>query len=375
MQIKRQHRFPHLFQPLEIASMTLKNRIVLAPMGVSLGNRNDTLSDRLIDFYTRIAKGGTGLITTGVAAVSRHGTVGVGMNSLYDDHFKTGFEKLARAVHKEGARLCIHLMHGGLEAYPFYTKNKRLVSPSGGIFGPNQMRFKGMELDKTSMVSNEMTLEDMESAGNAFAAAAKRARDIGADAVELNGAQGFLLQQFYSAYFNKRTDAYGGCFENRMRFPLEVVRKVRTAVGEDFPILFRMVASEGEGGSIGVAEASAMAQILERHGVDGLHVTAGRGISPLVWSLMMPIAEEGHAPIINHVHAIRKAVSIPVIGVQRIVDPRKRGSHSGERQGGSDSPWAGDSSQTRIGPTRREQADQKPSANASAACKAASAPR
>ena len=92
-------------------------------------------------------------------------------------------------------------------------------------------------------------------------------------------------------------------------------------MGPDFPLIFRMVATEGDGGSIGVAEAVAIAQDLEQSGVDALHLTAGRGVSPMVWSLMMPIAEEGHTPIIDHVSVIKKAMNIPVIGVQRIVDP------------------------------------------------------
>jgi len=316
-----QHHFPNIFNPLNIGSMELKNRVALAPMGTSLGNKDDTLSDRLISFYERIAQGGAGLITTGVAAVSKNGTVGVGMNSLYDDSHIPGFKALAEAVHAAGAKLCIHLMHGGLEAFPFFTKKKRLVSPSGGIFGPNQMRFKGMELDNTTMISNVMSNKDIKTAGDEFAAAALRAKQAGADALELNGAQGFLLQQFYSPYFNKRTDEYGGDFEGRMRFPLEVVKKVRAAVGREFPIIFRMVATEGEGGGIDVADAVQIAQELEKTGVDGLHITAGRGISPMVWSLMMPIAEEGHTPIKDHVATIKNGVNIPVIGVQRIVDP------------------------------------------------------
>jgi len=315
------HLFPHLFQPIRIGTMELKNRISLAPMGLSLGHRDDTLSDRLIDFYTRVAKGGTGLITTGVAAVSRHGTAGIGMNSIYDDRYIPGFRKLAKTVHEAGAKLCVHLMHAGLEAYPFFTKNKRLIAPSGGIFGPNAMRFKGMELDRTSMVANVMTKEDIDTAVNDFAAAALRAREAGADAVELNGAQGFLLQQFYSPHFNKRTDEYGGDFQGCMRFPREVVRTVRAEIGSDCPIIFRMVATEGAGGSIGVSEAAAIAQALEQAGVDAVHITAGRGVSPAVWSLMMPIAEEGHTPIIDQVGTIKKAVDIPVIAVQRIVDP------------------------------------------------------
>lgn len=318
-----QPTFPNLFQPMSIGSMELKNRVALAPMGTGLANKDDTLSDRLIAFYTRIAQGGAGLITTGVAAVSKNGTVGVGMNSLYDDRFIAGFETLADSVHATGAKLSVHLMHGGLEAYPFFTKGKQLVSPSGGIFGPNQMKFKGMNLSKTTMGSKAMTKDDIQRAGDEFAAAALRAKRAGADAVELNGAQGFLLQQFYSPYFNKRTDEYGGSFEGRMRFPCEIISKVSDAVGLDFPIIFRMVATEGEGGGIDVEEAVNIAKALEDAGIDALHVTAGRGISPAFWSLMMPIAEEGHTPIVDHVATIKQALSIPVIGVQRIVTPEQ----------------------------------------------------
>jgi 2,4-dienoyl-CoA reductase-like NADH-dependent reductase (Old Yellow Enzyme family)/thioredoxin reductase len=275
----------------------------------------------MITMYTRIAQGGTGLIITGVAAVSRDGSMGPGMNSIFDDRYVSGFVDLADSVHAAGAKLAVHLMHGGMEAFPFYVKRKRLVSSSSGIFGPNQIRFKGMDVTRTTMAATAMTIEEIQEVGDDFAAAACRAKEAGADAVEINGAQGFLLQQFYSPYFNKRTDYYGGTLENRMRFPQEVVGKIRSMVGPDFPIIFRMVATEGEGGGIEVEEAQAIAGILEQAGVDALHVTAGRGVAPAVWTLMMPIAEDGHAPIIDHIAAIKEAVNIPVIGVQRIVHP------------------------------------------------------
>ncbi len=313
--------YPKIFEPIQIGTMMLKNRVALAPMGTRLGNRDETISDDMVEFYSRIARGGTGLIITGVAAVSRDGGMGAGMNSIYDDRFNDGFRKLADSVHKAGSKLVVHLMHGGMEAYPFYAKRKRLVSPSDGIFGPNRMRFDGMDFSMTAMASTAMTLDDIRKTGDDFAAAAQRAKDAGADAVEINGAQGFLIQQFYSPHFNKRTDAYGGSLENRMRFPLEVLSKVRSAVGPDFPIIFRMVASEGEGGGIAPADARLIARTLEEAGVDALHVTAGRGVSPAVWSMMMPIAEDGHLPIIDQVAEIKAAVNVPVIGVQRIVDP------------------------------------------------------
>ncbi len=105
-----QHHFPNIFKPLNIGSMELKNRVALAPMGTSLGNKDDTLSDRLISFYARIAQGGAGLITTGVAAVSKNGTVGVGMNSLYDDSHIPGFKALAEACSR-GRVQTVHSSH------------------------------------------------------------------------------------------------------------------------------------------------------------------------------------------------------------------------------------------------------------------------
>ena len=315
--------YKKIFEPIKIGSMNLKNRVALAPMGTGLGQKDDTMSDRLINFYTQVAKGGTGLIITGVAAVSKEGTVSPGMNSIYDDKFIAGFKKLADSVHSAGSKLAVHLMHAGKEAYPFYTKNKKLISPSGGIFEPNKMRFNGMDFSQTNISSVEMTYEDIQRVGDDFAKAAKRAKDAGADAVEINGAQGFLLQQFYSPHFNKRTDEYGGNLQNMMRFPLEVIEKTRKAVGDDFPIIFRMVCTEGNDGEIDVFYAKQVAKMLENAGVDALHITAGRGISPTVWTLMMPIAEEGHTKIINEIEEIKKNVNIPVIAVQRIVDPKE----------------------------------------------------
>ncbi|MEQ8170812.1 MAG: FAD-dependent oxidoreductase [Candidatus Eremiobacterota bacterium] len=313
--------YRNIFKPIHIGQMQLKNRVALAPMGTRLGNRDDTMSDRMIEFYTRIAEGGTGLIITGVTAVSRNGTVATGMNSLYDDRHISGFTALAESIHKAGAKLAVHLMHAGMEAYPFYTRRKRLISPSDGIFGPNEIRFKGMDFPKTAMCSTAMTVDDIRIEVDNFASAALRAQKAGADAIEINGAQGFLLQQFYSPYFNRRTDNYGGSLANRMRFPLEVLHKIKSVVGEDFPVIFRMVATEGKGGAIHIEDAKEIAIMLEKAGVNALHITAGRGVSPAVWSLMMPIAEDGHIPVIDHIEAIKKTVNIPVIGVQRIVDP------------------------------------------------------
>ena len=156
-----------------------------------------------------------------------------------------------------------------------------------------------------------------------FAEAAARAKQAGVDAVEIQGSQGFLIQQMMSSHFNHRTDAYGGSLENRMRFPIEVIAAVRKAVGKDYPILFRMVASEGLEDGIKLEEAKEMAKMLEKAGIDALHVTTGRGINVEGMNAMIPIAEIGPAPVVDQIAAIKEVVDVPVIGVQSIRTPEQ----------------------------------------------------
>ena len=198
------------------------------------------------------------------------------------------------------------------------------MSPDGGIWTLIKELFGNHpDLEKSMFYVRKVTADELETIAQKFADAAVRAQEAGVDAVEIQGSQGFLIQQMMSPHFNHRTDAYGGSLENRMRFPLEVIEKVRKVVGKNYPILFRMVASECLDDGIDLEEAKEMARMLEKAGVDALHVTTGHGLTGEGMNAVMPIAEIGAMPIVDKIAEIKKVVNLPVIGVQSIRTPEQ----------------------------------------------------
>jgi len=319
--MSKQKQFKKLFEPITINGMRLENRIALAPMGTGYSEGDDLITQRDIDYYVRRAEGGTGLIISGISPVDKRGKPIACTHDIWDDEFIPGWKKSADAIHKAGSKLAVQLMFGGIEGFPIMSKGQQL-SPDGGIWKLIEELFSTHpDLHKSMFETRKITIEELKDIATKFAEAAIRAKKAGADAVEINGSQGFLLQQMMSPHFNHRDDEYGGSLENRMRYPIEVIEKVRSAVGKDYPIIYRMVATEGLEDGINVEEAKKMAKMLVEAGVDALHVTAGRGICVEGMNLMIPIAETGSAPIIDMVAEIKKVVEVPVIGVQAIRTP------------------------------------------------------
>jgi NADPH-dependent 2,4-dienoyl-CoA reductase/sulfur reductase-like enzyme len=165
----------------------------------------------------------------------------------------------------------------------------------------------------------ELTKKEIKELVEKFAEAAVRARDAGADMVEIQGVQGFLVQNFMTPLFNKRTDEYGGDLKGRIKFPVEIVKKVKEKAGSDYPVVFRMVASDLVEGGITLEEAKLMAPMLAEAGVDALHFTAGAGHH--VRHLGMPPSDAGRNCIVDLVAQIKRVVDVPVMVCQRIVDP------------------------------------------------------
>ncbi|MDD2390742.1 MAG: NAD(P)/FAD-dependent oxidoreductase [Desulfobacterales bacterium] len=314
-------QFKKLCEPITINGMELRNRTALAPMSVGYTEGDDLITQRLIDYYARRAEGHTGLIISGVAPVDQGGKSIAFMNSIWDDSFIPGWKKLADAIHAAGSKLAAQIMFGGLEGFPIMSKGQQL-SPDGGIWKLIEELFPmHPDLNKSMFLTRKITVEELKALVQKFADAAVRAQKAGVDAVEIQGSQGFLLQQMMSSHFNHRTDEYGGSVENRMRFTVEVIEKVREAVGKDYPVLFRMVASEGLEDGITVEEAKKMAQMAVKAGADAIHVTTGRGITGEGMNAMIPIAEIGPAPVANQIAEIKKVIDVPVIGVQSIRTP------------------------------------------------------
>lgn len=283
--------------------MELSNRCVMPPMGTNLCNRDLTVSDANIAYLDRRAKSGVGLIITEIVGVHPSGTVGIG---AYEDRFIPGLEKMATVIHKNGAKAAAQLHHAGREAY--YQLKKGVAFAPSAIPGPI-----------VKIPPKEMTVEDIRMIVASFGQAALRAKKAGFDAVEIHGAHGYLITQFFSALSNHRADQYGGDFRSRARFAMEVVEEVRNCVGGDFPISFRISAEEYIKNGYTVEDVQQVLPDLVKAGVDIVHASIGTYGSPGSIGCATPEYEEGF----NAWRAgkLKEVVDVPVIAVGRFSNP------------------------------------------------------
>lgn len=219
------HRYESFFQPLQIGALSLPNRLAMAPMTRRQCPAPHVPTDAMAAYYARRAAGGVGLIITeGTHIDSLHAWDTDTVPRIETDAQVDGWRSVVDAVHAEGGRIAVQLWHTGRHAAD-------PIAPSA---------IPAMRADGTHKATpRAMESADLDQIRSAFARAAERAREAGFDAVEIHGAHGYILDSFLSPEANVRRDAYGGSFENRMRFPLEVVRAVRAAVGSNYPIIYR----------------------------------------------------------------------------------------------------------------------------------------
>jgi 2,4-dienoyl-CoA reductase-like NADH-dependent reductase (Old Yellow Enzyme family)/thioredoxin reductase len=294
--------FAKLFSPGAIGSMRLPNRIVMPPMATNYADDNGCVTARQIAYYRERARGGVGYITFEHTAVLQQGKAAVRMAMISSDEHVPGFRKLADAVHQEGGRLVIQINHGGRSTSSAFT-GMPLAAPSA-IACPTRTE-----------VPEAMTPDAIHALVRAYAQAAQRVKEAGADGVEVHMAHGYLLNQFLSPFSNQRTDEYGGTPANRMRAPLEALRAVRQAVGALFPVLCRISADEYVPGGLTLADSQQIAQALEANGADAIHVSAA---VPASGYMPQPpyYLPEG---VFAHLAAgIKSVVKVPVIAVGRI---------------------------------------------------------
>ncbi|MCJ7547682.1 MAG: FAD-dependent oxidoreductase [Deltaproteobacteria bacterium] len=297
----------HLFSPITIKTMELKNRVVMPPMGTNLGNPDGTVSKENIAYLRRRARGGPGLIITEITAVHPSGIITPNQLCAYDDCFIPGLKQLVSLAHEAGCKIAMQIHHAGRES--FFLLNQ------GKAMGPSAIPsivFKG--------TPREMTIDDISEAIAAFGAAARRAREAGFDAVEIHCAHGYLLTQFLSALANQRTDEYGGTtLKGRSRLVIEVIRAVRKAVGAEFPISIRISAEESIKGGYTADDMQTILPDFVTAGADVIHASFGTHGSPAGITQAPP----EYAPGFNCWLA-RKAkdvVEVPVIAVGRFTDP------------------------------------------------------
>lgn len=295
--------FRHLFSPIQINQMQVKNRIVMTAMHLGYTPEGE-VTERLIEFYRRRAQGGVGLIIVGGCTIDEYAGM-ASMIGLSEDRFIPGLKRLVEAVQAEGAKIAAQLYQAGRYTHSAMIGGRRPFSASA------------VRSRLTGETPRALELEEIPGVQASFAKAALRAKEAGFDAVEILGSAGYLISQFFSPVTNKRTDAYGGSLENRMRFGIEVVQKVREAVGPDFPVIMRLAGNEFMEGGNTNKEARIFAKELERAGVDLFNVTGGWH-ETRVPQLTMFVPRAGFNYLASN---IKCAVKVPVIASNRINDP------------------------------------------------------
>ncbi|NVM55218.1 MAG: FAD-dependent oxidoreductase [Candidatus Helarchaeota archaeon] len=300
-----------LFKPAVIGKMKLKNRFVMAPLNNHLSDLG-LVSDRLIKFLERRAQGGVGLIIMEATCVDwPRGKAGIAPPRIDDWKYVPRLGELVEIVHQYNTKIAVQLHHAGRQQSLVCSEDEEIIAPS-----PIPCTATG------AVMPHELTIDEIEEIQDMFLEAAQRAKYAGFDAVELHGAHGYLINQFISPYSNKRTDEYGGDFEGRMTFAVELVEGIKNALGNDYPIIFRLSGDEFIEGGFTIEDAKQISQNLEEVGVDALDITAGIYESePSWWARIFPTPAFPKGCNVPLGESIKKVVNIPIIIVGRLGDP------------------------------------------------------
>ncbi len=295
--------FRMLFRPIKVGSMELKNRLVMPAINY-FNTPDGKVAPCQIDFYAERARGGVGMIVIGGCTIDD--TSGASnMLSIREDRFIPGLRSLAAAIRSEGAKAAAQLFHAGRYARSGHMGGRQPVSSS-----PVASRI-------TREMPHGLSGGEIKKIQKDYGAAALRAKEAGFDAVEVLAGAGYLISQFLSPVVNRRQDAYGGDFQNRMRFVLEVIQEIRGAVGPDFPLLVRMAGNEFMEGGLENRDARGIARELEKAGADMLSVIGGWHEST-VPQISMAVPQ---GAFVYLAQGVKESVAIPVMACNRINDP------------------------------------------------------
>lgn len=292
-----------LFEPGRIGQLTTKNRIVMPSMGIGgLREPEGRLSQRIIDYYVARARGGTGLIMTSFTMVSRAIEDYPEMSGLgiYDRSYIAKLNELAEAVHDYGTKIAVQLRAGFGLATRFESMR------SLGAVGPSALPC----FVDPSVIARELTIEEIKQLVEAFGLAAEVISTAGVDAIELDAFGGYLIDQFMTALWNRRTDKYGGDLEGRLRFPLEVIQVIKRRAGSNFPLICRFGLTHYFEGGREVEEGLKIARRLEEVGIDAMNVEGGCHLSAY---RRIPTTYMPPGSMVDLAEMTKKVVSIPVI--------------------------------------------------------------
>ncbi|RAK11776.1 2,4-dienoyl-CoA reductase-like NADH-dependent reductase (Old Yellow Enzyme family) [Halanaerobium saccharolyticum] len=288
-----------LFSPFKIGNMEVKNRIVMSPMGTNSARIDGTIADDEIDYFEARAKGGTGMIIMGCQFISKEMAQGSLEGVLEKSHVIPQLTTLCEAVHRYDCKITAQLSCGtGRNAFPnMHGEPPMSASAIPSTFNPD-------------VDCRPMSYDDIQEMMDKFAHSAKIVKDAGFDAIEIHGHAGYLIDQFMSPVWNKRTDEYGGSPEKRARFPREIIRSIREAVGEEMPILFRISLDHRFEGGRTLEESMKLIKLLEAEGIDAIDIDAG---CYETIDYIFPPAYLGDACMDYVCEPAREAVDIPIL--------------------------------------------------------------
>ena len=322
--------FDNLLAPGRIGKLSLRNRIVMSPMGSNLSEPDGHCSERIQAYYEARARGGAGMIIVGVAAIAwPEGACNPNQVAISGDEFLPGLSALARRVKRHGCAAAIQLQHAGKVAVRDIVAGRPMLVPSIPPVDKGEM-IETLTEQETAAFVKSYTAEgakveyrvaqtaDLQRLVEQFALAALRARQAGFDGVEIHAGHGYILSEFLSPHVNGRQDEYGGSLENRARLLQEVIRGVKLRVGSDYPVWCRIDATELriEGG-ISYADAVATAMLAEQAGADAIHVSAYANPASGAAFTEAPLVHQP-AGYLGYAQGIKQKLSIPVIAVGRI---------------------------------------------------------
>lgn len=291
---------PDLFESNSIGSLRLSNRFVRSATWAGMASDDGACTPKLMELKSSLARGGVGLIITGHAYVRPDGQAGPWQLGVHKDDLIPGLRNMTDLVHREGGKIVMQMSHAGFFSHPKLT-GKTPLAPSiveGFAKSPR----------------NELTLEDIQGIVDAFGKAALRAKQAGFDGIQLHAAHGYLLSQFLSPAFNKRTDSYGGSIENRARALMEVLETVRKAVGKDYPVLVKINSQDYLDGGLGLEDSVQVGIMLADAGIDAIELSGGTMASgdrnP---NFKKVLSEEQEAYFRDAAKAFKMKIDVPII--------------------------------------------------------------
>jgi 2,4-dienoyl-CoA reductase-like NADH-dependent reductase (Old Yellow Enzyme family) len=302
-----------LFESGTINGLTLANRFIRSATWEGLATEAGEVTPHLIDTMVNLARGGIGLIISGHAYVSPIGQASPWQLGIYDDRLIDGLKSMAEAVHAAGGKIVVQLAHAGHFALEAAIDGSPVVVSN----------FDGL----SQTPRTELSVSDLEKLKSDYVAAARRARMAGFDGIQLHSAHGYLLSQFLSPWFNRRTDQYGGSGDNRVRIHIETIRAIRQAVGHDYPLLVKINSEDFTDGGLSVSDSIAAAGQMVEAGLDAIElsggVLTGGRLSPSRPNINAP---EKEAYFQDAARAFKKALDVPLIlvGGIRSIDVAER---------------------------------------------------